>query len=375
MKIIFGIDYISRKNTGVSTLVENLSVQLNKRGFNSFIASIEDKFSQVDIDKFKSAENLLINKKHKPFSVFRSYFKFYLNADADIAHLHSIWSISAVAIYCWSIIKNKPYIISANGMLSGWALSQSRLKKKFFLNLIFKRIIRRADSIIVNSKADKEYLEQNGWHSNFYVIPNGVKIPVREETNLVPKIEKTLLFLSRIHVKKGIDILLDAWSELHEQTKMDNWTLKVVGFLDEEQNDYEKYILNKIAIFPTLSNVRTSEGKFGDEMWDEFFLSDAFVLPTFSEGSAMVVLNGWTAGKICVTTIGSNLEYGLDEKCTILVEPNIESLKVGILRLLSMDDDNLQAYGKVGKEVVLRNYTWEKIVDQHVEIYKKTIKR
>jgi len=207
------------------------------------------------------------------------------------------------------------------------------------------------------------------------VIPNGVKIPVREETNLVPKIQKTLLFLSRIHVKKGIDILLDAWSELHEQTKMDNWTLKVVGFLDEEQNDYEKYILNKIAIFPTLSNVRTSEGKFGDEMWDEFFLSDAFVLPTFSEGSAMVVLNGWTAGKICVTTIGSNLEYGLDEKCTILVEPNIESLKVGILRLISMDDDNLKVYGKVGKEVVLRNYTWEKIVDQHVEIYKKTIKR
>lgn len=375
MKIIFGIDYISRKNTGVSSLVENLCTQLSNRGFYSFIAAIEDKYSQSDIVKFRSAENLLIKKRYQPISAFRSYLNFYLKTDADIAHLQSIWSLSALAIYCWSIIKKKPYILSSNGMLNDWALSQSRLKKKIFLKLIFKKIIRGADSIIVNSNAEKEYLEQNGWHNNFYIMPNGVNIPVRDEITINRKIEKTLLFLSRIHVKKGIDILLDAWSELYEQTKENNWTLNVVGFLDEQQNSYEKYILNKIANTPTLSNVRTSEGKFGNEMWDEFYSSDAFVLPTFSEGSAMVVLNGWTAGKICLTTNGSNLEFGLDEKCTILVEPNIESLKGGILSLLSMTDNNLHDYGKIGKEVVLRNYTWEKIVDHHIEVYQNAIKR
>ena len=83
----------------------------------------------------------------------------------------------------------------------------------------------------------------------------------------------------------------------------------------------------------------------------------------------------WTAGKICITTIGANLEFGLGEKCTILVEPTVESLKGGILSLLSMTDNNLHDYGKIGKEVVLRNYTWEKIVDHHIEVYQNAIKR
>jgi len=380
MNVIFGIDYISRKNTGISSLVENLSDHLNKRGHSTYIAAVEDKYSQTDSEKFTSAKLLLLKKEPKLFSAFkcfRKYLGFFLRSNADIAHMHSLWSISSIAIYYWSNIRNRPYIISTNGMLNEWALDQSKLKKKVFLGLIFRRIIRGAESIILNSTAEKDYLEMKGWHDKFHIIPNGVVIPSFHDETVVKKTSgrKTLLFLSRIHIKKGVDILLDAWSELHDLTIDKNWHLHVVGFLDREQNEYERYIAEKIKNSPTLSNVTTSEGKFGKQMWDEYYSSDAFVLPTFSEGSAMVVLNAWSAGKICLTTAGSNLEIGLDEKCTILIEPNIESVKEGIFKLLSLSDEQRKDFGMLGQKIVKDNYTWEKIVDQHLEIYQNAIDR
>lgn len=378
MMIIFGIDSISRKNTGISSLVENLSDHLVKRGHTSYIVAEEDQYSMADMKNFKSSNLLLLKRGSNPLAPlfhFKQYLSFYLKSNADIAHIHSLWSLSTIAIYFWSRIKKRPYIISTNGMLNQWALNQSRLKKQVFLGLIFKRIIRGADSIILNSKAEKFYLEDKGWHETFHIISNGVTMPAFSKEGIDDNVKrkKTLLFLSRIHEQKGIDILLDAWSDLYLDIENKGWQLHVVGFFDKEHNEYEKYISDKIKLSPALSNVSISEGKFGRQMWDEYRLSDAFILPTFSEGSAMVVLNAWSAGKICLTTLGSNLEMGLDQECTILIKPIVESIKEGILKLLSLTDQQLRVYGQTGKMLVEDNYTWDKIVDKHVEIYQNAI--
>lgn len=377
MKIIFGIDYISRKNTGISSLVENLSEHLVNRGHSTYIAAVEDSFSMADKDKFKNAKVLLIRKDSKfaIFDILNRYLNFYVKSNADLAHIHSLWSLSSIAIFYWCKIKKRPYIISTNGMLNQWALNQSRLKKQIFLAIIFKRIISQADSIILNSVAEKDYLEEKGWHKRFHIIPNGVNIPSWKLEEKVDETanKKTLLFLSRIHEQKGIELLLDAWSDLYLITKQKGWRLNVVGFLDTELNVYERFIADKIESTITLSNVNMSEGKFGKQMWDEYELSDAFILPTFSEGSAMVVLNAWSSGKICITTLGSNLEVGLDLDCTILVKPTVESIKEGIIKLLGLTDVQLREFGQMGKKLVEDNYTWEKIVDQHIEIYQNAI--
>ncbi len=380
MKILFGIDYISRKNTGISSLVENLSENLSKAGHKTYIAAIEDQFSMVDKDKFKSSDLLLLKKGIFPvdaLGLLQRYLKFFLKNNADLAHIHSLWSLSSIAVYYWSRITNRPYVISTNGMLNEWALGQSKLKKQIFLALIYKKIIRNADSIILNSIAEKNYLEGKGWHRDFHIIPNGVSAP--PVLNELAKSEKTkerrLLFLSRIHEKKGIELLLDAWSDLYVTLKNKGWNLKVVGFLNEDQNEYEKYIANKIKTTQTLSNVCMEEGKFGKEMWEEYQLADAFVLPTFSEGSAMVVLNAWSAGKICITTEGCNLEIGLDQDCTILIEPTVSSIKKGILTLLSLSDDQLCEFGLIGKRLVEDNYTWNTIVDKHIGLYQNAINK
>ena len=373
MKIIFSVNYISRRNTGISSVVENLTINLHNEGHKIFIAAIEDEYSQIDKVKFSDAEILLIKGGTNLYKIFRLYLKFFINSNADIAHIHSLWSISSLAIFYWAYLTKKPYFISPNGMMNEWALNQSKLKKRLFLKAIFKKIINKAESIIINSQAEKNYLMKNGWHTNFHVIPNGVNMPGLEMK--VPKknlAKKKLLFLSRIHKKKGIEILLDAWHDLFPITMQNNWELAIVGFMDIKKSGFEKYISDKITSDPNLSNVIMSNGKFDGEMWEEYNSSDAFILPTFSEGSAMVVLNAWTTGKICLTTVESNLEKGLDESCTILIETNIESIKAGILKLIHLNNNQLTEYGHFGRKIIEDNYTWKKIVEQYIIIYEKS---
>jgi poly(glycerol-phosphate) alpha-glucosyltransferase len=108
-------------------------------------------------------------------------------------------------------------------------------------------------------------------------------------------------------------------------------------------------------------------------MWEEYNSSDAFILPTFSEGSAMVVLNAWTAGKISLTTVGCNLEKGLDQCCNILIETNMESIKAGILKLIGLSDVERFEFGQIGKKIVQENYSWRKITAKYIIIYQDVI--
>ena len=63
-------------------------------------------------------------------------FIFYKKSKADIAHIHSLWSISTIAVYIWAILYKKRYIISTNGMINDWSLKQSKFKKKIFMIII-----------------------------------------------------------------------------------------------------------------------------------------------------------------------------------------------------------------------------------------------
>jgi poly(glycerol-phosphate) alpha-glucosyltransferase len=207
-------------------------------------------------------------------------------------------------------------------------------------------------------------------NKNINIIPNGVifnnkPLNNRENSN------KILLYLSRIHPKKGIDLLLDSWTELTIEKKTNDWTLRLVGFNSDILNSYENYIINKIMNNESLNNIQIVNGVFGDKMWDEYINADAFILPTFSEGSAIAVLNAWSCNKIVLTNLDSNLEYGLNEKCTILFENNITSIKNSICKLLNMSHYDRINLGNLGRDIIRNHYDWNFISEEYLNIYLK----
>jgi glycosyltransferase involved in cell wall biosynthesis len=375
VKIIFGTYSISRNVTGISNLMQNLCKSYSRLDHEIFIAATYDEFSEIDMKKY-SNQNIFLIKSVKiinPIISFFKYFNFYRKSHADIAHIHSLWSVSTIAIYLWARIYDKPYLISPNGMLSEWALNQSKLKKSVSLSLIFRRIIKNAFAIIVNSKEEVSFLKDKGYKNKFYVIPNGVDLPLKsiENKNNGPK---TLLFLSRIHQKKGIDLLIEAWKEVSVLAEKKNWHLNIVGFSYDKDNIFEKKILNILAKNKDLSNVTVSKAIFGESMWDRYYKCNSFILPTFSEGSSIAILNAWASGKLCLTTEGANLKYGFNDLCTIKIKPTVESIKNGLLHLFNLSYKEIYDRGLVGKEVVSKHYLWKDIADTYLEIYKVLLK-
>ena len=153
------------------------------------------------------------------------------------------------------------------------------------------------------------------------------------------------------------------------EKKINNWTLKLVGFNLDSINSYENEIINRIISSDSINNIQFSNGVFGDKMWDEYMNSDAFILPTYSEGSAIAVLNAWSCNKIVLTNIYSNLEFGLNEKCTILFENNTNSIKNSILNLFKMSDYDRLNYGNLGRDIVKKHYDWNFICEKYLAIY------
>jgi poly(glycerol-phosphate) alpha-glucosyltransferase len=351
--------------------MQNLCKSYSRLGHEIFIAATYDEFSEIDKKKY-SNQNIFLIKSVKiinPIIAVFKYFNIYKKSQADIAHIHSLWSVSTIAVYLWAKIYNRPYLISPNGMLSEWALNQSRLKKSVFLSLIFRRIINNAHAIIVNSDKEVSFLKDKGYKNIFYVIPNGVDLPLKSIENKKNG-PKSLLFLSRIHKKKGIDLLIEAWKEVSVLAEKNNWQLNIVGFSNDKGDIFEKEILNILAKNNDLSNVTVSKAVFGEAMWNNYYKCDSFILPTFSEGSSIAVLNAWASGKLCLTTKGANLKYGYNDVCTIKIKPTIESIKNGLLYLFNLSDEEISQRGLVGKEVVSKYYLWEDIANTHIDIYK-----
>jgi poly(glycerol-phosphate) alpha-glucosyltransferase len=259
-------------------------------------------------------------------------------------------------------------------MINDWSLKQSSVKKNILLFFIFKKILINANSIIVNSTSEKIFLNSKFKINKIHIIPNGIQFskPMKIEVKNTDK--NIILFLSRIHPKKGIDLLLKAWEKIFYMTKSHNYELHIVGFTNSIDNLYENKILNEIKQNTKLSNVFSFEGIFGNDMWLKYKECAAFILPTYSEGSAIVVLNAWASKKIAITTIESNLEYGLEENCTILINNSIESIKDGILKFMNYDSTQRIKYGISGFNIVNKYYNWELIFTEYLNIYDNSIK-
>jgi glycosyltransferase involved in cell wall biosynthesis len=373
MRIILSVDYISRLNTGIANMVKIMTSSYINLNHEVYIAAIDDRFTDLDKKNYPT-ERLLIIKNKNYVQIFYKYLNFYKKSNADIAHINSLWSISTIAIYVWSKLYNKSYIISTNGMINEWSLKQSSVKKNILLFFIFKKIIKNANSIIVNSTSEKIFLISKFKISKIHIIPNGIQFPKPMKIDVKNTDKNIILFLSRIHPKKGIDLLLKAWEEIFYMTKSHNYELHIVGFTNSIDNLYENKILNEIKQNTKLSNVFIFDGIFGNDMWLKYQECAAFILPTYSEGSAIVVLNAWASEKIAITTIESNLEYGLEENCTILINNSIKSIKDGILKFMNYDSIQKKKSGITGFNIVNKYYNWEIIFTKYLKIYDNSIK-
>jgi poly(glycerol-phosphate) alpha-glucosyltransferase len=253
-------------------------------------------------------------------------------------------------------------------MLESWAVARSQAKKAVAMWAYEGRNLRGAACIRALNESEAQSIRAFGLRNPIAVIPNGVDLPTidadaaRQSAKLLPG-RQVLLYLGRLHPKKGLVNLLHAWAELaahrDTRTRVDGWTLVIAGW---DQEDHERQLLDvSKQLCLGADRVLFVGPQFGTDkaMW--YLRCDAFILPSLSEGLPMVVLEAWAYGKPVICTPQCNLPLGVKSGAAISADPCAASLLAALKSLTSMYEAERVAMGARGICLVAEHFAWPKI--------------
>ena len=285
-----------------------------------------------------------------------------LAASADVIHDHGLWLPTNHIVARAARQQGVPFVVSTRGMLEPWARQNSRLKKAVAWWVFQRRDLASAALLHATAPSEAQALRSVGLRAPIAVIPNGVHVPPKTDRHPRPDGElRRALFLSRVHPKKGLPLLLDAWAEVRPA----GWELVVAG-PDEGGHQAE---LEARAARLGLDEV-SFLGPIGNEKkWDLYSSADLFVLPTYSENFGVVVAEALAAGVPVLTTTGAPWAELETHRCGWWVEPAPRPLAEALRAATEATDGERAAMGARGRTLVRDSYGWDGIAVQMLGVY------
>lgn len=297
----------------------------------------------------------------------------------DVAHLHMLWMYPSIVVSQWSRRSGRPFIITLHGMLDAWALRNSYWKKKLALWLYEHRNLKGAACVQVLSEAEAKSAREFGLKNPLAIIPNGMDVPDEYPAQEHPGNRRHLLFLGRLHPKKGLMNLIHAWNEVRCSEPGQHWTLTIAGWAElGHEVDLQKLARELNLAYRTpdqaadedVISLIFSGPQFGADKEQCLRSCDAFILPSLSEGLPMSVLEAWAYGKPVIMTPMCNLPEGFAANAAIQSDPEIASLREGLMKMMRMTDVERQAMGLRGRRLVEARFTWAKVGERMAEVYR-----
>lgn len=286
----------------------------------------------------------------------------------DALHLHGLWNHTSVVARGWNRANDGALVISPHGMLDPWAQRNSQIKKAVAKWAFENANLRSAAVLRALCWAEADAIEALGLGVPIAVIPNGISLPESDYVPVHPAdtSRKRLLFLGRIHPKKGIAELIEAWAIAGAKSSAlrDDWILQIAGWDD---GDHLQHLV-RLVQERGLTNVEFSGPLFGAAKLDAYANCDAFILPSYSEGMPMTVLEAWAHRKPVLMTHACNIPEGFVAGGAYRIENPPQSLAAALLYHLDQPS-SLEETGERGRKLVEERFTWERIVDQHIALF------
>ena len=367
MKILHTISGLNFSSGGPSLSVYLLVKELRNKRIDAQILTFEPN----DINDKLISEEYFIKTIKAPNSLKLGYSKIFLkylrdNCSYDIYHGHGLWQMPIHNMASIARSKNKPYLITPRGMLEPWSLKQSKLKKKLAFILYQYKDIGQANCIHSTSKMEEENIRRLGFKNPIAVIPNGINLSEYPMNKMrEPNSKRTILFLSRIHPKKGIELLIEAWSKIEKNLRK-NWTIKIAG------NGEEVYVNNLTQVIKKNSlesDIEIIGAKFGEDKINTYLQADLFILPTYSENFGMVVAEALACGLPVITTKGAPWEELITKNAGWWIDIGVEPLVKALTEAMSLSDEERKQMGLNGRKLVEENYSIESVAQKMIQLY------
>jgi glycosyltransferase involved in cell wall biosynthesis len=270
----------------------------------------------------------------------------------DVVQVHGLWEWPALYARQASQAWGRPLVISPRGMIEPWSLAQNRWLKRIAMKLWERKNLESAALFHATSASEARSLRMQGLVQPIAVVPNGIR-PAPLQAASGSKFSPTYaLFLSRLHPKKGLDLLLKAWAE--SVSFFPDWKLFIAG---PDEGDYGV----KMRALAESLGLRAPQVQFMGEVHGEekrHLLAGASVLllPSHSENFGNVVLEALNQGTPVLTTHGTPWAELVTHHCGWWVP--LDEFGQALRSVLATPRETLASMGQQGAQWAREAFDW-----------------
>lgn len=369
MRIVHYIPSVDESSGGVGAYMQLLAKELGRLCELHIITHPSDNERRI--------ENCIIHYlpyKWVPWNNCKRQFLALLDGlRPDVFHTNCCWMPLSAFTASWAKKAGLKVVYTPHGMLEPYSFTRSYWTKKLPATLLFQRHgLAVSDIIHATAESERDNLLSLGWNRSVTVIPNCVDVgAIRCKYDDSPERavlthHKNILFLSRVHPKKGIDVLFQALAMMRDRLHGNTVTIAGDGeptYVNSLKNLASRYEIDHIVKF--IGPV------YGDKKWKLYAEADLFVLPSYSENFGIVVAEALASGVPVITTKGTPWQELETRNCGWWVNATPDDLADAIRDFLQKTDAELVEMGLNGRRLVEEKYDSRAAARQFVDLYQQ----
>lgn len=364
MKVVQFITSIDRKNGGTSTYLELLVKYLGRLVELHVVSApcdtpVELSGATVHYVACAGMKNLLKFK--------RQVSALLDEIQPDIVHSNGIWEPQSYIMQRESQKRGIKFLITPHGMMEPWCVHNKAWKKKLALALYQQKSIREADYLHATTPQERDNMLL--WHEKtpIAMIPLGIGVDeIKPKTNWQKK--KKVLFLSRIHVKKGIEFLLEAIKDLKGQTE--GYLFMIAG---DGEPSYVESLKRRVSEYGLADSVQFLGGVYGAQKYELCREADFLVLPTYCENFGYVIAEALAVGTPVVTTQETPWESLEETHSGYWVPLQQQAINRAISEMLAKNTEELEEMGHQARQLIETQCNSAIVAERTVELYQKML--
>ena len=290
---------------------------------------------------------------------------------ADFIHLHGVWDPILVRAAAVARRHRIPYCICPHGLLDSWSLSQKAWKKNLAMLLCHRAMLTGARFIHALNPDEMHLIQRLSIGTPIYIIPNGIfpqefaDLPsaqtFRERIGLSQD-RRFVLFMSRLHFKKGLDILAQAFATV--AARFPDVDLIVAGPDDGARKDFQKLLRQ----FGIEKRVRLIGPIYGAGKLQALSAAACFCLPSRQEGFSMAITEALACSIPVVISDACHFPEVAEATAGVVTSLDPAAVSTALTKVLE-DEPLARAMGASGRKLVLENFTWPVIAEKTISSY------
>lgn len=378
MKVLQFIPSVGENDGGTTTYMQQLTACLGQLcELHVCALTPVDEFVPLEHCQTHSLPKSLLH-----FSAMKRAWMSLLNElQPDVVHVNCCWMPQIALVIRWtnewrfsnhsssannSSLNQVPHpslVLTPHGMLEPWILRRNFWTKKLPAIVLYqRRAVLACDWLIATSEEEKKNLLHFYWHETVALVQNGIDV-ASIQVKTAWKEPHDLLFMSRIHPKKGLELLFEA---MNQPAVKNHFHLTIAGTGDAAYVKQLQQLVKTSGLSDAVSFVGPVHG---ERKWELIREADAVVLPSYSENYGLIVAEALASGTPVITTTGTPWQSLVKKHCGWWVKPEADCIASALNDLKQKTPDLMQAMGLQARKLATMDCSISKKVRKLYNLY------